>query len=59
MARTQISQYSTLIRFWLKEQPAESMEAFTSQAAAALWIEERCFKALGSVFGQMFGNKHS
>jgi hypothetical protein len=46
-----VGQYAVLIRFWLKEVPADDPEAFVDQAASALWIEERCFKGLGGLFG--------
>jgi hypothetical protein len=52
-----MAQYSNLIRFWLRQDPAEGLDNFISQAASALWVEERCFKSLGVVIGQVFGKK--
>jgi hypothetical protein len=46
-----VGQYGILIRFWLKEVPADDPGEFVEQAAAALWIEERCFKGLRGLFG--------
>jgi len=41
-------QMDALIKYWLHELPAEDMDEYTTQAAQAVFVEERYFKNLNS-----------
>lgn len=50
-----LTQHSALIRLFLHETPAEDPEAFSWQAARALWLEERLVTGIGKEVGREVG----
>jgi hypothetical protein len=48
---------ATLVAFWLREAPADDLDAFAAQAARAKWMEGRVFQTVADILGKILGGR--
>lgn len=57
LAENGAEQLAVLVAFWLREAPADDLDAFAVQAARAKWMEGRVFQTVADILGKIMGGK--
>jgi len=57
LADNGVEQLTTLVAFWLRENPADDLDVFALQAARAKWMEGRVFQTVADILGKIMGGK--
>ena len=48
---------AVLVRYWLREAPADDLDDFVGQVAQAKWMEDRMWQTFASIVSKAMGGK--